>query len=163
MHMRTCSLYWRHMHARSASNQADLEVMETSKQVPKAPPRCVVSLVGNQHVTINNGSLNSLQAEWAASGCYSISHTQCLPYVACHSSPRATWKSSASPKCPNIIAVSSCHNSAEITGSALRRCICFNTRVVLKAVLKGGNKDGKTFTVRGVDTAAIFSCDDMKC
>ena len=35
------------------------------------------------------------------------------------------------------------------------------TRVLLKAVLKGGNKDGKTFTIRDVDTAAISSCDDM--
>ena len=54
--MRTCTLYWRHVHARSA----DLEVMETSKQVPKVPLRCVVSLVGSQHVTVNNGSLNKV-------------------------------------------------------------------------------------------------------
>ena len=36
------------------------------------------------------------------------------------------------------------------------------TRVLLKAVLKGGNKDGKTFTIRDVDTAATSSCDNMK-
>ena len=36
------------------------------------------------------------------------------------------------------------------------------TCVLLKAVLEGGNKDGKTFTVRDIDTAAISSCDDMK-
>ena len=34
--------------------------------------------------------------------------------------------------------------------------------MVLKAVLKGGNKDGKTFTICDLDTAAISSCDDMK-
>lgn len=36
------------------------------------------------------------------------------------------------------------------------------TCVLLKAVLEGGNKDGKTFTVRDIDTAAISSYDDMK-
>ena len=36
------------------------------------------------------------------------------------------------------------------------------TCALLKAVLKGGNKDGKTFTVRDIDTTAISSCDDMK-
>ena len=34
--------------------------------------------------------------------------------------------------------------------------------MLLKAVLKGSNKDGKTFTIRDVDTVAISSCDDMK-
>ena len=34
--------------------------------------------------------------------------------------------------------------------------------MLLKAMLKGGNKDGKTFTICDVDTAAISSCDDMK-
>ena len=34
--------------------------------------------------------------------------------------------------------------------------------MLLKAALKGGNKDGKAFTIRDFDTAAISSCDDMK-
>ena len=40
--------------------------------------------------------------------------------------------------------------------------VCTLTHVLLKAVFKGGNKDGKTFTIGDLDTAAISSCDDMK-
>ena len=36
------------------------------------------------------------------------------------------------------------------------------TRALLKAVLKGGNKDGKMFTIRDVDTTVISSCDAIK-
>ena len=162
--MRTCTLYWRHVHARSASNQADLEVMEASKQVPKVPPRCVVSLVGSQHVTVNNGSLNKVSKpngrQVIVTPLATPSVRPLLPttlHQELHGRILPVPSALTTSRVP--LATTQQRSQGQLSEGVSVPTL---THVLLKAVLKGGNKDGKTFTIRDVDTAAISSCDDMK-
>ena len=144
--MRTCTLYWRHVHARSASNQAALEVMEASEQFPKAPPRCVVSLVGSQHVTVNNGSLNKFSKPNGQQVLVTpLANTPSVcPMLATalHQQLRGRVivpSDKISSHFP-LSATTQQRSQGQLSdGVSVPTLTC----VLLKAVLKGGNKDGK--------------------
>ena len=148
---------------RSASERL-IEVMA----VPKAPLSCSVSLVGNQRVTVNNGSLNQVSSP-------SGGHVTVTPLVNPAARPVSVTVlrsgSSMSGLPLPVTQTSSARVPFDITAQQRQRMQGQHTtfvsipplnRVLVKAVLKGENKDGKIFTLRNVDTTIISSCDDLK-
>lgn len=132
--------------------------------VSKAPLSCSVALVGNQRVTVNNGSLNQVSSP-------SGGHVTVTPLVNTTARPvSVTVLQRGRGLPPPVTQTASARVPFDVTAQQRQRlqhsgCIPIAplNRVLLKAVLKGGNvKDGKIFTIRNVDTTVISSCDDLK-
>ena len=156
-----------HAHARGLIGSGTGKQTE-SGQAPKAPPMCTVAAVGRQpRVTANNGNQRQVSG-----------HVLVTPLA--NPTARSTFATSQSR---HVLATPLANTTARPTFATTQRpstrfsqqspisqgqqpgCVSIPplNRVLLKAVLKGGSsKDGKTFTVRIVDTATIYSCDDLK-
>lgn len=144
--------------------------VSSSQQVPKAPP-CVVgsmSLVGSQCVTVNNSLLSKptgrpVLVTRIAGNAIATNRPMFAATPPAHQQPSGRGLPVQVP-----IQASSRYPLAPLTQQSSQSELCVSvpplTRVLLKAVLKSStsNKDGKTFTIRDVDTARISSCGAMK-
>ena len=131
--------------------------------VSKAPLSCSVAIVGNQRVTVNNESLNQVSSPSGDVTVTPLVNTTARPV-----SDTVLQRGRGLP--PPVTQTASARIPFDVTAQQRQRlqhsgCIPIAplNRVLLKAVLKGGNvKDGKIFTIRNVDTTVISSCDDLK-
>lgn len=142
-----------------------LEVMDSSKQALKGSSRCVVGsmlVVGSMCVTVNNGLLSGwpFVVTWLDNT--KLMLAPCLQQHLTNSQLGEDYQSwvhkQVTKHHPSFLLpqLSRDHKVRYVLGCAPAAPLtCVLPRLCLR---KGGNKDGKIFTIRDVDTTAISSC-----